>query len=70
MYPDQRAPPQRLDPKAPRAHDVVKTAARKGFTVTYYPSREEYYFRHRLGRVRFYLADLNDIDYRDLEVWQ
>jgi len=62
-------PPQRLDPNAKGAHDVVKTAARKGFTVTFHSERDGYVFRHRLGKVKFFLPELHYIDYRDLEVW-
>jgi hypothetical protein len=62
-------PPRRLDPSAPRAHDVVKEAAKKGFTVTFHPERDGYFFRHRLGKVRFFLPELHLLDYRDLEVW-
>ncbi len=62
-------PPQRLDPNAKGANGIVKDAAKKGFTVTFHPERDGYIFRHRLGKVRFFLPQLDDLDYRDLEVW-
>ena len=61
--------PQRLDPKAPNAHDVVKDAARFGFTVSFCENRDGYLFRHRLGKVKFFVPQLHNVDYRDLQVW-
>jgi hypothetical protein len=62
-------PPVRLDPKAKDAHEVVKLAAMKGFSVRYHDELSGYIFRHRLGKVRFWVPDLHLVDPRDLEVW-
>lgn len=62
-------PPVKLDPNAKGAHGAVKLAAKKGFTVRYHDELSGYIFRHRLGKVRFFVPDLHFVDPRDLEVW-
>ncbi len=59
-----------IDPRNRNCPDVVKYAATRGFKIIHYTRfRGQYRVRHRLGKVDFFVWDLNDIRPCDLDVF-